>query len=525
VQLLAGPREVREGIVGGLLGWIVSISLVLGPICLLVLFQLQFLPYHSAGITLWHRIAVVLDLVLLWLLFLPIKPGETALLAWRDIKPVRVIGWLLLSLPIVVLVFTIATFPGEWLEGKLYGPPVDGDWLDQRSIEFWRVPHELLVGGRGLWSNVLMLPKFETGDRLKLDAEGKIGLSPAIFSPHGRRLEGAMLDDARFSNADFSGAELQGASLYDAQLQGANFRGAELQGATLTGAKLQGAVLDHAQLQGASLDLTELQGAQLQGAIFIGAKLQGATLAGARLQGATLRAAQLQGANFLAAELKGASLDDADLQGAVLDHAQLQGASLHNAQLPNATLDSVFVWRTEPLTNEQVEGAWIRDPQPGPIGFFGFPVGEPHPWSYKIYARLISLIEIVPKGERRDAALMRVQRLGNKPYDPEPNLTETWNLLATASERQARTYPERLTSTLISIGCGADGGPFVIAGLIPQLPWKGELSRAQRAEVARAFLDDANCPGSQGLSKGNRAELRWMRDAEPQQPSPDTTSR
>jgi len=55
VQLLAGPREVREGIVGGLLGWIVSISLVLGPICLLVLFQLQFLPYHSAGITLWHR--------------------------------------------------------------------------------------------------------------------------------------------------------------------------------------------------------------------------------------------------------------------------------------------------------------------------------------------------------------------------------------------------------------------------------------------------------------------------------------
>ena len=47
VQSLAGPREVRTGTIGFLLRLIGRISLVAGPIALLVLFQLQFLPYHN----------------------------------------------------------------------------------------------------------------------------------------------------------------------------------------------------------------------------------------------------------------------------------------------------------------------------------------------------------------------------------------------------------------------------------------------------------------------------------------------
>ena len=65
VQSLAGPREVRTGIIGSLLRWIIEISLVIGPIAVLILFELQFLPYHSEWITRWQRIAVVIDLVLL----------------------------------------------------------------------------------------------------------------------------------------------------------------------------------------------------------------------------------------------------------------------------------------------------------------------------------------------------------------------------------------------------------------------------------------------------------------------------
>ena len=67
VQSLAGPRDVRQGLIGFLLRLVIQISLVAGPIALLVLFQLQFLPYHSEWITNWQRIAVLIDLALLWI--------------------------------------------------------------------------------------------------------------------------------------------------------------------------------------------------------------------------------------------------------------------------------------------------------------------------------------------------------------------------------------------------------------------------------------------------------------------------
>lgn len=50
----------------------------------------------------------------------------------------------------------------------------------------WVTLHELLVAGevnyitgrpKSLWSNVLVLPNFEVGDRIRSDAEGKISIS------------------------------------------------------------------------------------------------------------------------------------------------------------------------------------------------------------------------------------------------------------------------------------------------------------------------------------------------------------
>ena len=51
---------------GFMLRLIAWISLILGPIALLMFFQLQFLPYHDEIVSWWQRIAVVIDLVLLW---------------------------------------------------------------------------------------------------------------------------------------------------------------------------------------------------------------------------------------------------------------------------------------------------------------------------------------------------------------------------------------------------------------------------------------------------------------------------
>jgi hypothetical protein len=132
IQFLAGPRELRDGISGFLLWLIALISLVIGPVAVLVFFELQFLPYHDEWITWWQRIAVVVDLVLLWTFWprigLPQEiSGETGGVRRRGLVEVMqlagtILGMLLITAISVPLVFAIATFPGEWAEEKLRLP-------------------------------------------------------------------------------------------------------------------------------------------------------------------------------------------------------------------------------------------------------------------------------------------------------------------------------------------------------------------------------------------------------------------
>jgi len=145
VQLLAGPREVRGGVMGFLLKLIAWISLVIGPIALLVFFELQFLPYHDEWITWWHRIAVVADIALLWMLWPSIARGERAGLALRDLRRGKIMALAFASLAPVLLVTTIATFPSEWPQNNL--PSLQFiPWKEEE----WRLAslHELLVAGK-----------------------------------------------------------------------------------------------------------------------------------------------------------------------------------------------------------------------------------------------------------------------------------------------------------------------------------------------------------------------------------------
>lgn len=61
VQILAGPEDIRRGGLGFLSNTIAWISLVIGPILLLLLIQVQFLPFHLWWVTLIHRLAVVAE--------------------------------------------------------------------------------------------------------------------------------------------------------------------------------------------------------------------------------------------------------------------------------------------------------------------------------------------------------------------------------------------------------------------------------------------------------------------------------
>jgi len=576
VQSLAGPLEVRTGTIGFLLRLIIEISLVAGPIALLILFQLQFLAYHGEWITSWQRVAIVIDLALLWILWPRIARGETAGLGWNDFKRVKVLAWLLMSTLPVLLVVTIATFPGE-LQERL--PPVR---LIPTTWEAWTLPsvqaiqtagsgwatlHELLVAGEvnyvtgrpeSLWSNVLVLPNFEVGDRVKFDAESKIAISSNNILLRGRSLEGAVLAFAHLRNADFTGASLARANFtwadlrgakFDCerigslpgffsqghkekdiictQLQRANFAVAQLHGASLVGAQLQGAIFLGTQLQGAVLDDAQMQGAGLSIV-----QLQGASLNGTQLQGADLFYTGLEGSFLYEAQLQGASLYDAQLQGASLIRTQLQGASLLNARLDGASFRGNFVWRTNPPSN--TNGALVAAPEPGPkYSGLNCPTGECD-WSETSYAALKSLIEnSVPWVGERDQVLRRITTLEEPPYVADETSAKAWTDLAKESARSSGSYFNTLAEKLKAIGCAADGAPYVIGGLIRRISANQvrldllfERNLSQEAEVAAAFLDEVKCPGARGLSDENKAKLREIRNRGfPAPPGPGAAAR
>lgn len=391
-QFLVGPSDVRRGGFSLLL-WIVAwATLVAGPVLVLLLLQLQFLPYHAPLVTLWHRGILILDLCVIWWLWKRILSGRDAGRPNGENGPFRTWNGLLrfaknlLALPltaaIVFFSVFVATFPGEWdaapatLEDLTNSDRITHsgkapDVIPRKFISLakpWVLPATEFVFGKiealadsgkgtetpailGDWPmNRLRLPEFDIYAGLGVKGSEDIKWKPYTFSLKERRLEHANLSAARLDNIDLRGANLDGAVLREAKMQKANFDGASLQAASLNWAQLQGASFNCdklcAHLRGASLRWAHLEGAslksaQLQGVSFRGAQLQQASLEKAQLQYASLDFAALQGASLGEAWLQGASLAQARLEGASLDGARILGASLKRAKLWGATLNCI----------------------------------------------------------------------------------------------------------------------------------------------------------------------------------------
>ena len=70
------------------------------------------------------------------------------------------------------------------------------------------------------------------------------------------------------------------------------------------------------------------------------------------------------------------------------------------------------------------------------------------------------------------------------------------------------SYPQKLEEQFKKIGCGEESAPYVARGLMRQLTGRFVGHLTQEAEVAKAFLDEATCPGARGLSEEDKAQLR-----------------
>jgi uncharacterized protein YjbI with pentapeptide repeats len=360
VQTLAGPPELRHGLYGMMQTLISLTTLVVFPIFVLLLLQIQFLPFHDTRITWAQRGALFLDIVLLWRLRPPILSDLSAEISSRArilSRALRGFGLAVaigMSIGAVWFATVIATIPGEWQEtafAKLDRPRWQISYLEAGEQKTKLVStHELLFAGevdittrrrKSLFSNTLVLQGFNLYEALKIDDPKKLAWKEHVFDLRARHLEQAVFDGADLTKTDLTGASLDGASLQKAQLQGASLDEAQLQGASLVEATLQGASLEGAQLQGASLAHAQLQGASLSET-----GLQGASLDYADLQAAILNFARLQGASLDMVDLQGASLFAADLRAASFAYAQMQGALLVGVMRANNVTSTIF-WRTQ----------------------------------------------------------------------------------------------------------------------------------------------------------------------------------
>ncbi|WP_144299626.1 pentapeptide repeat-containing protein, partial [Elioraea rosea] len=372
VQAIAAPRLHRRALAARVM---TAITLVIGPVLLLVFFLLRFLPYQDVPTTHWHRALVAIDILILWSLMPPAGLAARAAAA-------------LGSLGLLAFCLMVATVRGEaldrpWpvaqeLRARLF---FDGA-LDPKTNRPPSLP----------FSRVLSL----ADEKLIRQSETELAreMVARTIVLRERSLRGAILIATDLRKADLSRADLAGARL----------DGAWLHGAFLLGAHLEGAVLDGAVLRDAAMHGASLTGASLRGARLEGAGLDGATLAAAVLDDARLHAATLANAS-----LEGASLVGATLRGAFLTGAKLQGASLISADLRGADLRFVQAWRADAF------GARLGDADGRNLHIAELPAGwnpagatiDASPWDSAVSAWLAAIAD----PDSRTAAVRRLSAL------------------------------------------------------------------------------------------------------------------
>ncbi len=229
-QMLVGRQHGR--MMRFLLWLMVWLTVLVLPVVLLLMGQVRFLPYHDATTTMWQRLMVLADVVLILIFWRAIRhPGDRLLWhpgrwIWHQAKVLS------LGLIALALSFFVFTFPAG--DGGDFGDPMADllaryEGLSRPSeVVFEALPflqRNLVV------REVNLVASWPTQGQIDQFGEGlawqNFGAPPDL---RGRDLRYADFTRSIFVHGDFRNADLHGAKLEGANLQGVRLEGANLQG-------------------------------------------------------------------------------------------------------------------------------------------------------------------------------------------------------------------------------------------------------------------------------------------------------
>lgn len=282
------------------------------PLLVLLVLELEFIPFRSRIITVWQVAVIAFDVVLV--LFTARSLGRD-MAVWQGRRPLRL---LLFSLAGFFLLASSVLLATLWVSVRGQG---ETSWWVKKARNFACLD---------LADAVLVSNAARPGEANRFGRKDDALLQVAIGADLRRR----NLECANLRRVVLVKADLRHAKLRYADLERADLRRAELGSADFFRANLR-----HADLGGATGDqVTSFWGAdmhesRLSGGIFRGTDFREADLNNAELEAADFYEAKFPGARLENSRLNGSSLEKADLSGVLANDVRARGSTFKDAVL------------------------------------------------------------------------------------------------------------------------------------------------------------------------------------------------
>jgi uncharacterized protein YjbI with pentapeptide repeats len=297
----APPGSALRSRLFGFVAWVVIAGF---PIIVLLAVQTNALRYQSQTVTTVQRVALLVDLAVLFWFYnrqrrqqttrntntvsATVRRWGTCLVLPTVVATINLV-WLNIPEPkditvnMVVARDELAIARDRGYHLRLDGFPQLRDLVLCPKLNwgcrYLRVDHRMVIGK--VWDNKAIV---ELRAKQPLTDQRRAGFEGVFL--RNRSLQFIDLSESRMYGADMIEANLSRATLSRASLAGSNLRAANLRGADLSDADLSGADLAFANLLGADLSRANLTGTVLYGAYLILADLSAAKVSQAQLDNA-----------------------------------------------------------------------------------------------------------------------------------------------------------------------------------------------------------------------------------------------